>query len=506
MILALVCVPLVAGLIAFGWRSDTGRRMLLVLSALVHLGLTAACWIELPAPMWEGWLKLDSLGLLFLSITSVLFLASSVYCLGYLGKEHDVSHIDFEEHLFFSNEPEAVFTGCLLLFLASMTLVTVSQHFGLLWVGIEATTLASAPLIYFHRQHRSLEATWKYLLICSVGIALALLGNILLAVAATGTGTTSSSLVLSELLIVKMGHVSWLKASFLFFLVGYGTKMGLAPMHTWLPDAHSESPSLVSALLSGALLNCAFLGILRAHQVCAAAGEAPFSQGLLLFFGLLSMGVAAIFIIAQADYKRMLAYSSVEHMGILAIGVGLGGAGALGAALHAVNHSFTKAMLFLVAGNVLATFGTKSICDVRGVLKVIPWSGVLWLAGFLAITGTPPFGPFLSEFTILKAALDNDRGWVAGIYLLFLAIIFVGMANSVLVMTQGPVTGTVRPDPRREGWWSILPPLGLSVVVLTLGLYIPPRLGRLLEETQQILSPTDAAQPPKVAQQVRPLR
>ncbi|HEX4146971.1 MAG TPA: proton-conducting transporter membrane subunit [Pirellulales bacterium] len=506
MILALVCVPLVAGLIAFGWRSDAGRRMLLVLSALVHLGLTAACWIEPPTPMLDGWLKLDSLGLLFLSITSVLFLASSVYCLGYLGKEHGASHIDFEEHLFFSNEPEAVFTGCLLLFLASMTLVTVSQHFGLLWVGIEATTLASAPLIYFHRQHRSLEATWKYLLICSVGIALALLGNILLAAAAAGSGMGGSSLVLSDLLGAKMEHVSWLKASFLFFLVGYGTKMGLAPMHTWLPDAHSESPSLVSALLSGALLNCAFLGILRAHQVCAAAGQALFSQELLLFFGLLSMAVAAIFIIAQADYKRMLAYSSVEHMGILAIGVGLGGAGARGAALHAVNHSFTKAMLFLVAGNVLATFGTKSIRDVRGVLRVIPWSGVLWLAGFLAITGTPPFGPFLSEFTILKAALDHDRGWVAAIYLLFLAIIFVGMANSVLVMTQGPVTGTVRPDPRREGWWSILPPLGLSVVVLTLGLYIPPRLSALLEEAQQILSPADAAAAPAVANHDRSLR
>ncbi len=191
----------------------------------------------------------------------------------------------------------------------------------------------------------------------------------------------------------------------------------------------ANPPRWFRRLLSGALLNCAFLGILRAHQVCAAAGEAAFSQGLLLFFGLLSMGVAAIFIVAQADYKRMLAYSSVEHMGILAVGVGLGGAGAFGTALHAINHSLTKAMLFLVAGNILATFGTKAIRDVRGVLKVVPWSGVLWLAGFLAITGTPPFGAFLSEFTILKAALDLDRGWVAGIYLLLLAIIFVGMAE-----------------------------------------------------------------------------
>jgi hydrogenase-4 component F len=213
---------------------------------------------------------------------------------------------------------------------------------------------------------------------------------------------------------------------------------------------------------------------------------------LLLFFGLLSMGVAAIFIVGQADYKRMLAYSSVEHMGILAVGAGLGGAGAFGTALHAINHSLTKAMLFLVAGNILATFGTKAIRDVRGVLRVVPWSGVLWLAGFLAITGTPPFGVFISEFTILKAALDLNRGWVAGIYLVLLAIIFVGMAGSVLVMTQGPVTGPVRPSPRREGWWSVMPPLVLCLLVLTLGLYIPPRLSRVLDESGQIISATAA--------------
>ena len=206
-----------------------------------------------------------------------------------------------------------------------MTLVTVSHHFGLMWVGVEATTLASAPLIYFHRQHRSLEATWKYLLICSVGIALALLGNFFLAVAAGRAGRQlDGPLSLSDLSgRCRIGLiVSWLKAAFLFFLVGYGTKMGLAPLHTWLPDAHSEAPSVVSALLSGALLNCAFLAILRVHRFAPPPGEAAFSQGLLVFFGLISMGVAAMFILGQADFKRMLAYSSVEHMGILALGVG----------------------------------------------------------------------------------------------------------------------------------------------------------------------------------------
>ena len=224
---------------------------------------------------------------MFLTLTSLLFLASSFYAVAYLRGERDQPRADFEEGFLFSNAREASFTGCLLLFLAAMTLVTLSQHLGLLWVAVEATTLASAPLIYFHRHHRSLEATWKYLLICSVGIALALLGIFFLAVAASSPGTVRVSLVLNDLLLAAP-HLNplWLKAAFVLMLVGYGTKMGLAPFHTWLPDAHSEAPSVASALLSGALLNCAFLGILRIHQVCVASGLADFSERLLLVLGL----------------------------------------------------------------------------------------------------------------------------------------------------------------------------------------------------------------------------
>jgi hydrogenase-4 component F len=223
----------------------------------------------------------------------------------------------------------------------------------------------------------------------------------------------------------------------ILFLVGYGTKMGLAPLHTWLPDAHSEAPSVVSALLSGALLNCAFLGILRVQQVCAAAGIAAFGQELLVGFGLLSMAVAAVFIPGQSDYKRMLAYSSIEHMGILALGVGVGGGGTFGALLHAVGHAATKAMLFLTAGNILAAYRTKSTAEVRGVLRVLPVSGALWVIGFFAITGSPPFGPFLSELTILRAMLDQGHPWIAAMFLALLAVIFVGMAGIVLEMAQG---------------------------------------------------------------------
>ncbi len=488
LILALVLTPAFAGIAAFVVRADPLRRALLVVTAVAHTGMTAACWVLRPSPVINGSLALDAPGLLFLSITTALFLAAATYGLGYLSHEKHVPEKDFEEGFLFTNAPEAIFTGCLLLFLAAMTLVTISQHFGLLWVAVEATTLASAPLIYFHRHHRSLEATWKYLLICSVGIALALLGNFLLAVSASGPGHESTPLLLAELMRnAPQFRVPLLKAAFLFLLVGYGTKMGLAPLHTWLPDAHSESPSVISALLSGALLNCAFLAILRALQVCAAAGQAAFCRDLFVWFGLVSMAVAAVFILGQSDYKRMLAYSSVEHMGILALGIGLGGAATFGAMLHAVNHSLTKAGLFFVAGNILAVYKTKSTAEVRGVMRILPASGLLWLAGFFAITGSPPFGPFLSEFTILKAALDHGHGAIAAVYLALLALIFIGMASVVLRMAQGTPSSEMKPATSNEALLAVVPPGLLAAAVLILGVYIPPFLSAALHDAAQTL-------------------
>jgi hydrogenase-4 component F len=487
MIAALLLVPALAGLAAFFLRADGPRRALLVVAALVHTTMTVATWVVEPAPLFGGWLRLDAAGGLFLGVTSVLFLAAALHGVGYLRREEPGIRRDFEEGLLFANAPEATFTACLLLFLAAMTLVTVSQRFGLLWVAIEATTLASAPLIYFHRHHRSLEAAWKYLMICSVGIALALLGNFALAIAASRPGATPLPLVLGDL--VRAGpelDAAWLRAAFVLLLVGYGTKMGLAPLHTWLPDAHSEAPSVVSALLSGALLNCAFLGILRMQQVCVAAGQAAFGQQLLLGFGLLSMAVAAAFIPGQSDYKRMLAYSSVEHMGVLALGVGLGGAATFGAMLHALNHSLAKAMLFLVAGNILAAYRTKTASEVRGVLRVLPASGALWVAGLFAITGSPPFGPFLSELTILKGALDQGRVAVAAAYVALLAVVFVGMSATVLRMAQGtPEDG--RQGPGHEPVLGVAPAAALGAAVLLLGLYVPPALRDVLREAARTL-------------------
>ncbi len=486
MIYALVLIPALAAVLSLLVRNDILRRFILALAAIGHTGVTLAAWFLEPAPLFDGWFMLDKPGLLFLTITSVLFLASSWYALGYLADESRRTKPTAEAGALFSNAPEAIFCACLNAFLATMTLVTISQHFGVLWVAMEATTLASAPLIYFHRHHYSLEATWKYLLICSVGIALALLGNYFLVIAASTSATAEKiPIVLSDL--IRQGstlNATWLKAAFLLFLVGYGAKMGLAPLHTWLPDAHSEAPSVVSALLSGSLLNCAFLGILRSFQVCSAAGQASFCQGLFILFGLISMGWAAVFILGQTDYKRMLAYSSVEHIGILALGVGIGAGATFGAMLHAVNHSLSKAMLFLVAGNIIAAYKTKTAAEVSGILTSLPITGVLWLAGFLAITGMPPFGIFLSEFTIVKTMFEQGRTGIAIAFLAILALIFLGMAMIFVNMAQGlkKESFPLRTRTRQNTALMIVPPAGLGAMTLLLGLYIPPLLNRLLHD------------------------
>jgi hydrogenase-4 component F len=489
----LVAVPLVSGLIALVVPWNWPRRFLFLATALGHAGMTAHALHETPAPVMNGWIAIDAASSLFLAITSFMFLIVASYAVGYIRRE-SVRSSERTVELPFKNYPEATFTGCCLLFLASMTLVNLSRHWGLLWVAVEATTLASAPLIYFHRSPKSLEATWKYLMICSVGIALALLGNFFLTVAARGWLGGHLSLTFESLEAhARELDPLWLKAAFLLLLVGYGTKMGLAPLHTWLPDAHSEAPSFVSALLSGVLLNCAFLAILRGHSLLVKAGLAEFSQDLFVLFGLVSMAVAALFIINQADYKRLLAYSSIEHMGILALGIGIGGFAGFGSMLHAVNHSVAKGMLFLAAGNTLAYFHTKSTAAARGTLRLLPMTGVLWIVGLLAITGSPPSGAFVSEFAILKEMIDSRRYGVAVFYLAALSIIFVGMSAVVLKIVYGKSTTASETEPEAseskdkppagflsEPLWSILPPLLLAVAALILGLYLPEPLSNLL--------------------------
>lgn len=498
MILALLLlVPLLAGLLMLipgSWP----RRGLLAVTAVAHLTLASLTLRDLlasrhPSALF-GLLQPDMLGTVFLMLAAVLFTAASFYAVGYL-RDEDKKHVkrDIQKGQLFTNAPETRFLSCLCFFVAAMTLVTTTANLGALWVGIELTTLASAPLIYFHRHQSSMEATWKYLMICSVGIALALLGNILMSVAFHNPAAPAvegmdqlSAFMASARGIEGTDRVLWLKAAFIFLLVGYGTKMGLAPLHTWLPDAHSQAPSMVSGLLSGALLNCALLGILRGHQIMQAAGLGEFSGKLLVFFGLLSMITAAVFIVGQGHYKRLLAYSSVEHMGILALAFGVGGSALFGGMLHAVCHSLTKCMLFLVAGNILTRYHSLSSYDVRGLRQDMPLSGALWTAGFLAIVGSPPFGLFVSEFIILKGLFAHAGLAVALVYLAALAVIFIGMSIPVLRMAQGTPPHDV-PRDYHESLFSVLPPAALCLMALGLGLAVPDWLVETLNRAAALL-------------------
>ena len=445
------------------------QRLVLIGTAGAHLAATLAVTLAHGSVRAGTLLTADALGLAMLLVSSVLFFACALYNVDYLGK----AAVDPA-----SAKALRRFVPSLLLFLASMDLVILTRHFVLMWIGVEATTLATAPLIYHDRTARSLEATWRYLLLCSVGIALALLGTFALGLAC-GPGETGFRSLRLESLLARGSALdpAWLKISFILMLVGYGTKMGLAPFHTWLPDAHSESPAPVSALLSGALLNCAFVALLRGYQVCAGAGLGRFAANLLLGVGLLSMAVAAVFIVGQRDYKRMLAFSSVEHMGVLAVGVGLGGAGLYGSVLHALNHSLAKALLFLTAGNIFAAYGSKHAARVRGMLHATPLEGMLFGCGLFAVSGLPPFGAFFSELMILEAGLASAHRLLAVACLALLAIASVGMAAVILPMIHGrqrdPVVAV-------RGGWLRVAPLLLLAGALALGLWLPPKLDGLL--------------------------
>ncbi len=420
MVELVILVPFITGIIAF-FLPKASARPLLVLTGIVHLLLSVMIWIRRPAPVLDAYFALSPEGLLSLLVISLLFFLIAIYTMAYL-KAADI-------------RSEHIFTGSMLLFLATMTMVTLSDHIMVMWIAIEATTLASAPLIYTHRSAAALEATWKYVLICSVGIAMALLGSVLITLAMDTNGVNVPVSFSALTAVAKRLDPFWLKAGFVFILVGYGTKMGLAPMHTWLPDAHSEAPSPASALLSGVLLNCAYLGIFKTHKIMYAAGLGDFSGTILIVFGLISVFAAGTFILKQTEYKRLLAYSSIENMGIIAFGTGIGGIGAYGAVLCLIHHSLIKSSLFLSSGNILLGCGSRLIVESGELVKRMPKTFVVFFSGFAGISGFPPFGIFIGELFILVGAIQTGHYISGGLLMMCLCVIFAGFANHMMKMS-----------------------------------------------------------------------
>lgn len=457
--LLLVLVPLLAAALAYLFRGARARAAVLVGTAAAHTVGVGSFWVRPIATRSASWLMADDLGLLVLSVVSVLFLVVSFYAAAYMRAE--------------TPRGGRAFVSCLLAFLAATSLVAVSQHLALLWVGMEATTLAIAPLIYSRNDRRSLEAVWKYLMLSSVGIALALLAVFFLATAQLGDEGSRALLVPDLIGRADRLDPRWLRAAYVFALVGFGTKMGLAPLHSWKPDTYGEAPSLVGGLMAGALTTCAFLALARFTQVVTAAGLQSFARPLLIAAGLFSLLVATAFIVGQSDIKRLLAYSSVEHMGLLVIGLGVGGVGAYGSVLHLINNGLVKGMLFLVVGNLVLAAGTSVVADMRGMQRTRPISGWLLLVGLFAVTGSPPFGLFLSEFSIIAGAVHEHHPWVAAATVAMLAIIFAGIAGMIVEVLYGEPSSMAPDAEPRERAPYVLGPAVLAGLVLLLGVYIP---------------------------------
>lgn len=435
MVKILILLPFIAGSIAFFLPKKAGR-LILVLTASIHIVTSILLWIERPPPPFPDYFAITPEGLLSLLVISLLFFLISIYSAGYLKVESEhfeAGTLDTE-----AIQSEPIFIGSMLIFLSTMTMVTLSDHIMVMWIAIEATTLASAPLIYSHRTAAALEATWKYVIVCSVGIAMALLGSMFIAIA-MDVGKVNVPVSFSAITsVAKQLDPMWLKAGFVFILVGYGTKMGLAPMHTWLPDAHSEAPSPASALLSGVLLNCAYLGIFKTNKIMHSAGLGDFSGTILMVFGLISIIAAATFILRQTEYKRLLAYSSIENMGIIAFGTGVGGMGAYGAILCLIHHSLIKSSLFLTSSNMLLGYGTGLIKKTGNMVNLMPKSFVVFFAGFTGISGFPPFGIFIGEFFIIMAAFHSGKFIEVGIFILTICIIFAGFSNQMMKISFAP--------------------------------------------------------------------
>ncbi len=470
MLALLIVIPLVAAAASALTPWYQVRSWLLPIASALHLGLSIVFVLGY-LPFTGDWIGLDALSNLVLVVISVLFFGCALYAVGYLDLRRDRGN--------------QVMVPCLLVFLSAMTLAVTARHLGLLWIAVEATTIASAPLIYFNRNRLSIEATWKYLLICSVGIALAMLGLLFVAYAALGSGEPVSLQLDILLSVAPSLSKPWLHTGFVFMLVGFGTKMGLAPLHSWKPDAYGEAPGLVGALLAGGLTSVAFLAILRGVQLMTAAGDGVLARQELLGMGILSLLLAAVFMIGQPDIKRLLAYSSVEHMGLLAIGVGIGGLATFGAMLHLINNALTKGGLFLAAGNIQRAYASKNLSEVHGAIRALPVSGTLFLAGFLAITGSPPFGPFLSEFTILRGIFAGEQRILGILVLLCLATVFIGMGATVLAATQGEAPATTQSF--RDRPLLIFSPLCFMLLILLLGVYIPEPLQQALQQAAALL-------------------
>lgn len=486
---ALLLTPLLTSVTCFGlrWISTTpAKQVTLVHSAGICatalFAFLLVCDIATQGTVMAmgQWMYIDSLGAIFVGLIGLISLLAGFYSVGYM--RHEMGHGEVSEGMFSS------YYGFFHLFIFTMLLAVSSNNIIMMWIAIEATTLSSAFLVGLYNQRSSMEAAWKYIIICTVGVAFGLYGTVLVYSNAVNVLADPGQAIFWTVLHENAGKLdsTIIHMSFAFVLIGFGTKAGLFPMHAWLPDAHSEAPSPTSAMLSAVLLNCAMLIIIRYYIITVKAIGPDYPQTLLMVFGLLSVGVAALFIIIQRDMKRLLAYSSVENMGLIAVAFGIGGPiGIFAALLHTINHSLAKTLLFCCSGNVLLKYGTRDMDAVKGILKVMPKTAVLFAGGALALGGMPPFNVFISEFMIVTAGISTGKTVVILIVLALLTIVLAGLVRMVASTVMGNSPEEVTKG--ELGKLTVWPIAVILVLMLMLGIHIPESLISLLNNAVGIV-------------------
>ncbi len=469
-------ILILAPLLAFFVCLLSYRREVLEYTTLAGAVMSAGAALMLaPSVAFSGPLSalsiftIDSLGAIGILLTAIIGLAVVAYSIGYLREE--------TKRGFVTSHQVRLYFVLLNIFIAAMIIACASAVPIVTWLAIEATTLATVFLINFYNKPTALEAAWKYLLINSFGLLIGFFGTILYLATTIHGG---ASLVTWSALLAHAGNLdpALARLAFLFVLIGYGTKVGLAPMHTWLPDAHSKAPAPISALLSGVLLNIALITIVRFKMITDIAnGATGYTQKLLIAFGLFSIIIAAFIMLTQKNYKRLLAYSSIENMGIMALGFGFGGVGITAALLYMIYHALTKSTLFISSGTIFLTYGTTKIERVHGILATLPTTGFVFFATILSIIGLPPFGTFFSKILILATGFGAHPIVVAAALCAF-TIAFIGFLRHTTHMLFGAKPDTVAPVVMSP--WLILPPIALLSLLAFLSIYIPSTLTTLL--------------------------
>jgi hydrogenase-4 component F len=413
--------------------------------------------------------SINSLEAIVILIIGFIGLGTTIYSIQYLREETKKNIIGFtraKQYFVLMN-----------LFLVAMYFAIVANNPIFAWIFIEATTLSTAFLISFYNKPSAIEGAWKYLILNSIGLLLGFFGTLLYF---TSVGHSEGGDFVSwQILMANAVHLDPLiaKIAFIFVLIGYGTKVGLVPMHTWKPDAYSKAPAPIGGLLSGALLPVALVMILKFKVITDIAVGVDFSQHLLIIFGVVSIVVAALIMYNAKDYKRVLAYSSIENAGIMAFGFGLGGLGVFAATLHMIYHSLVKATLFFSSGNLLLKYNSTKIAKVTDALSALPYTSLLFIFGFLVVTGTPPFGIFTTKMQVLSVGIQSHPV-ATGIALLFMTVVFVGFLKHVTTMFLKGKTNASKKD---EGnMWLIVPPALFLICIICLSFYMPPFLQILI--------------------------